>query len=95
MCLLDSAKSSPAKGTPKKMKVEVYKLTGEQKSLIKADEANKKIWVEAKQSLALGPVRIHYFISHTWLGWANNDLSSFIFTSSQYTFGSHFQQYKS
>ncbi|CAL8393448.1 unnamed protein product [Boreogadus saida] len=51
----DSAKSSPAKGTPKKMKVEVYKLTGEQKSLIKEDEANKKIWVEAKQSLALGP----------------------------------------
>uniref|UniRef100_A0A8C5AV47 E3 ubiquitin-protein ligase UHRF n=1 Tax=Gadus morhua TaxID=8049 RepID=A0A8C5AV47_GADMO len=41
--------------TPKKMKVEVYKLTGEQKSLIKEDEANKKIWVEAKQSLALGP----------------------------------------
>lgn len=63
MCLLDSPKASPAKGTPKKMKVEVYKLTGEQKSLIKEDEANKKTWVEAKQSLALGPVRIHYFVS--------------------------------
>ncbi|KAG7282794.1 LOW QUALITY PROTEIN: hypothetical protein CRUP_012183 [Coryphaenoides rupestris] len=40
----DSPKASPTKGTPKKMKVEVYKLTGEQKSLIKEDEANKKIW---------------------------------------------------
>ncbi|KAM4628989.1 E3 ubiquitin-protein ligase UHRF1 isoform 1-T2 [Polymixia lowei] len=51
----ESAKSSPAKGTPKKMKVEVYKLTQEQKALIKNDESNKKLWDEAKQSLALGP----------------------------------------
>ncbi|XP_056132833.1 E3 ubiquitin-protein ligase UHRF1 [Lampris incognitus] len=51
----DSAKSSPAKGTPKKMKVEVYKLTKEQKSLIKEDELNKKLWDEAMESLALGP----------------------------------------
>ncbi|XP_071767852.1 E3 ubiquitin-protein ligase UHRF1 [Centroberyx gerrardi] len=51
----DSAKSSPAKATPKKMKVEVYKLTQEQKALIKGDEPNKKLWDEAKQSLSLGP----------------------------------------
>lgn len=50
-----SAKSTPAKGTPKKMKVEAYKLTAEQKGLIKEDEANKKLWDEAMDSLALGP----------------------------------------
>uniref|UniRef100_A0A667XGV9 E3 ubiquitin-protein ligase UHRF n=1 Tax=Myripristis murdjan TaxID=586833 RepID=A0A667XGV9_9TELE len=47
--------SSPAKTTPKKMKVEVYKLTQEQKGLIKGDELNKKLWDEAMQSLSLGP----------------------------------------
>lgn len=50
-------KSSPAKGTPKKMKVEAYKLTKEQKAWIKGDESNRKLWGEAMESLALGPVR--------------------------------------
>lgn len=59
MCffLSESAKTSPAKA-PKKIKVEVYKLTKEQKSLIKNDEANKKVWDEAMESLSLGPVRM-------------------------------------
>uniref|UniRef100_A0A671UFB1 E3 ubiquitin-protein ligase UHRF n=1 Tax=Sparus aurata TaxID=8175 RepID=A0A671UFB1_SPAAU len=50
----ESTKTSPAK-TPKKMKVEQYKLTKEQKALIKSDEANKKVWGEAMESLSLGP----------------------------------------
>uniref|UniRef100_H2TMV8 E3 ubiquitin-protein ligase UHRF n=1 Tax=Takifugu rubripes TaxID=31033 RepID=H2TMV8_TAKRU len=50
----ESSKSSPAK-TPKKVKVEEYKLTREQKALIKNDTANKKVWDEAMQSLSLGP----------------------------------------
>uniref|UniRef100_A0A672RX16 RING-type E3 ubiquitin transferase n=1 Tax=Sinocyclocheilus grahami TaxID=75366 RepID=A0A672RX16_SINGR len=49
-------KSSPAKSTPKKMKVEAYKLSKEQKVLIKDDELNKKLWDEAMESLNLGPV---------------------------------------
>uniref|UniRef100_A0A8C1SMP0 RING-type E3 ubiquitin transferase n=1 Tax=Cyprinus carpio TaxID=7962 RepID=A0A8C1SMP0_CYPCA len=49
-------KSSPAKSTPKKMKVEAYKLSKEQKALIKDDELNKKLWDEAMASLNLGPV---------------------------------------
>uniref|UniRef100_A0A8B9LLJ1 E3 ubiquitin-protein ligase UHRF n=1 Tax=Astyanax mexicanus TaxID=7994 RepID=A0A8B9LLJ1_ASTMX len=48
-------KHSPSKNTPKKIKVEAYKLTKEQKALIKEDELNKKLWDEAKQSLSLGP----------------------------------------
>ncbi|CAB1324615.1 unnamed protein product, partial [Coregonus sp. 'balchen'] len=48
-------KSSPAKRTPKKMKVEAYKLTKEQKAWIKDDEPNRKVWDEAMESLALGP----------------------------------------
>lgn len=55
--LPSDSKTSPAK-TPKKVKVEDYKLTREQKALIKNDEANKKVWEEAMQSLSLGPVRI-------------------------------------
>lgn len=57
----ESAKSSPAKATPKKMKVEVYKLTQEQKALIKSDEPNKKLWDEVLESLSLGPVRTDTF----------------------------------
>lgn len=53
----ENSKSSPGK-TPKKVKVEEYKLTREQKTLIKNDTANKKLWDEAMQSLSLGPVRI-------------------------------------
>uniref|UniRef100_A0A3P9A3B0 E3 ubiquitin-protein ligase UHRF n=1 Tax=Esox lucius TaxID=8010 RepID=A0A3P9A3B0_ESOLU len=49
--------TSPLKGTPKKMKVEAYKLTREQKAWIKEDEPNRKLWDEAMESLALGPVR--------------------------------------
>ncbi|KAJ8418949.1 hypothetical protein AAFF_G00004480, partial [Aldrovandia affinis] len=48
-------KPSPAKNSPKKMKVEAYKLTREQKLLIKQDEFNKKLWDEAMESLKLGP----------------------------------------
>ncbi|XP_072294857.1 E3 ubiquitin-protein ligase UHRF1 [Eucyclogobius newberryi] len=50
----ESAKNSPVK-TPKKTKVEAYKLTKEQKALIKSDEQNKKLWDEAMESLSLGP----------------------------------------
>ncbi|XP_057696467.1 E3 ubiquitin-protein ligase UHRF1 [Corythoichthys intestinalis] len=50
----DSTKNSPAK-SPKKVKVEVYKLSGEQKALIKDDTQNKKVWDEAIESLSLGP----------------------------------------
>uniref|UniRef100_A0A8C9X0J2 E3 ubiquitin-protein ligase UHRF n=1 Tax=Sander lucioperca TaxID=283035 RepID=A0A8C9X0J2_SANLU len=50
----DSSKTSPAK-TPKKIKVEVYKLTQGQKALIKNDKPNKKLWDEAMESLSLGP----------------------------------------
>uniref|UniRef100_A0A673ACE8 E3 ubiquitin-protein ligase UHRF n=1 Tax=Sphaeramia orbicularis TaxID=375764 RepID=A0A673ACE8_9TELE len=50
----ESTKTSPGK-TPKKIKVEVYKLTSEQKTLIKNDKANKKLWDEAMESLSLGP----------------------------------------
>lgn len=55
--LLESSKTSPAK-TPKKVKVEMYKLSQEQKALIKNDKLNKKLWDEARESLSLGPVRI-------------------------------------
>ncbi|XP_023662314.1 E3 ubiquitin-protein ligase UHRF1 isoform X2 [Paramormyrops kingsleyae] len=48
-------KQSPAKSSPKKLKVETYKLTAEQKALIKGDELNKKLWDEAMQSLSQGP----------------------------------------
>ncbi|NWH38803.1 UHRF1 ligase, partial [Chloropsis hardwickii] len=46
--------SSPA-GTPKKTKVEPYKLTSQQKSLIKSDEANEKLWNEVLEALKEGP----------------------------------------
>lgn len=55
--LSESTKTSPAK-TPKKVKVEVYKLTQEQKALIRGDKPNKKLWDEAMGSLTLGPVSI-------------------------------------
>ncbi|KAA8589468.1 hypothetical protein FQN60_012833 [Etheostoma spectabile] len=48
-------KSQGSAKTPKKTKVEVYKLTQEQKSLIKNDKPNKKLWDEAMESLSLGP----------------------------------------
>ncbi|GCB69093.1 E3 ubiquitin-protein ligase UHRF1 isoform X1 [Scyliorhinus torazame] len=43
------------KGTPKKPKVEAFKLTAEQKKLIKDDDVNKKVWDEALMSLKDGP----------------------------------------
>lgn len=52
---IDKETSSPVKSTPKKMKVEAYKLTNEQKGLIKKDELNKKVWDEAMTSLKEGP----------------------------------------
>uniref|UniRef100_A0A8D2LQ20 E3 ubiquitin-protein ligase UHRF n=1 Tax=Varanus komodoensis TaxID=61221 RepID=A0A8D2LQ20_VARKO len=45
---------SPA-GTSKRIKVAVYKLTPQQKSLIKEDEANAKLWNEALEALKDGP----------------------------------------
>uniref|UniRef100_A0AAR2KM13 E3 ubiquitin-protein ligase UHRF n=1 Tax=Pygocentrus nattereri TaxID=42514 RepID=A0AAR2KM13_PYGNA len=51
----EEEKRSPSKNTPKKIKVEAYKLTKEQKALIKEDELNKKLWDEAMASLSLGP----------------------------------------
>ncbi|KAJ8278338.1 hypothetical protein GJAV_G00086540 [Gymnothorax javanicus] len=53
--MTDSEKSSPASTPVKKMKVEPYKLSREQKALIKQDELNKKLWDEALGSLKLGP----------------------------------------
>ncbi|OXB58713.1 hypothetical protein ASZ78_010599 [Callipepla squamata] len=47
--------NSPA-GTPKKTKVEPYKLTSQQKSLIRSDEANEKLWNEVLDALKDGPV---------------------------------------
>lgn len=52
---VESAKSSPSKSPAKKLKVEAYKLSREQKALIKEDELNKKLWEEAMESLSLGP----------------------------------------
>lgn len=49
-------------GTPKKTKVEPYKLTSQQKSLIKSDEANEKLWNEVLEALKDGPV-YHAFLS--------------------------------
>ncbi|NXI85215.1 UHRF1 ligase, partial [Rhipidura dahli] len=46
--------TSPA-GTPKKTKVEPFKLTSQQKSLIKSDEANEKLWNEVLEALKDGP----------------------------------------
>nr|XP_009934585.1 PREDICTED: E3 ubiquitin-protein ligase UHRF1 [Opisthocomus hoazin] len=42
-------------GTPKKTKVEPYKLTPQQKSLIKSDEVNEKLWNEVLEALKDGP----------------------------------------
>lgn len=48
---------SPAT-TPKKTKVEAYKLTPQQKAEIKADRANAKLWGEALEALKDGPVNV-------------------------------------
>ncbi|XP_069505450.1 E3 ubiquitin-protein ligase UHRF1 [Ambystoma mexicanum] len=40
--------------SPKKTKVESFKLTTDQKALIKEDEANEKVWSEALESLKEG-----------------------------------------
>ncbi|XP_069815523.1 E3 ubiquitin-protein ligase UHRF1-like [Dendropsophus ebraccatus] len=46
---------TPTSGTPKKTKVELYKLTPEQKALIKKDELNAKLWSEVMSCLKDGP----------------------------------------
>ncbi|XP_073533462.1 E3 ubiquitin-protein ligase UHRF1-like [Phyllobates terribilis] len=46
---------TPSTATPKKTKVERYKLTPEQKELIKKDELNAKLWNEAMTYLKEGP----------------------------------------
>ncbi|TFK00154.1 ubiquitin/ISG15-conjugating enzyme E2 L6 [Platysternon megacephalum] len=43
------------RGTPKKTKVEPYKLTSQQKALIKDDESNEKLWSEVLEALKDGP----------------------------------------
>lgn len=45
--------------TPKKTKVEPYRLTAQQKSLIKQDQSNTKLWTEILKSLKDGPVSTH------------------------------------
>ncbi|XP_075067919.1 E3 ubiquitin-protein ligase UHRF1-like [Mixophyes fleayi] len=45
----------PSTGTPKKTKVESYKLTPEQKALIKKDALNVKLWNEVMSFLKEGP----------------------------------------
>ncbi|XP_032937855.1 E3 ubiquitin-protein ligase UHRF1 isoform X2 [Catharus ustulatus] len=50
----ESLITSPV-GSPKKTKVEPYKLTSQQKSLIKSDEANEKLWNEVLEALKDGP----------------------------------------
>ncbi|XP_072268962.1 E3 ubiquitin-protein ligase UHRF1-like [Pyxicephalus adspersus] len=45
----------PSAGTPKKTKVELYKLTSEQKSLIQKDDLNSKLWKEVMSFLKEGP----------------------------------------
>lgn len=60
MCFLSGGEETPVTspaGTPKKTKVEPYKLTSQQKSLIKSDEANEKLWNEVLEALKEGPVR--------------------------------------
>uniref|UniRef100_A0A8D0L6Y8 E3 ubiquitin-protein ligase UHRF n=1 Tax=Sphenodon punctatus TaxID=8508 RepID=A0A8D0L6Y8_SPHPU len=49
-----SLPTSPV-GTPKKTKVEAYKLTSRQKALIKEDDANEKLWNEVFEALKDGP----------------------------------------
>lgn len=51
----EKLRTSPV-GTPKKTKVEPYKLTAQQKSLIKNDEANEKLWNGVLEALKDGPV---------------------------------------
>lgn len=93
--LSESPKTSPAK-LPKKIKVEQYKLTREQKALIKKDEANKKVWGEAMESLSLGPVRIAVYLVELMFsgelsacGWeASVVLCNYINTFSSLTFNS-------
>lgn len=74
----EEEKRSPAKNTPKKVKVEAYKLTKEQKALIKEDQLNKKLWDEAVGSLNLGPVRVvqEFIIVVTWF---SEDAHQFFF----------------
>lgn len=60
------SKTSPAK-SPKKIKVEAYKLSQEQKSLIKKDQPNKKLWDEAMESLSLGPVKMLVLNTHGFI----------------------------
>lgn len=59
LCFLSGGEETPVTspaGTPKKTKVEPYKLTSQQKSLIKSDEANEKLWNEVLEALKDGPV---------------------------------------
>ncbi|XP_077346932.1 E3 ubiquitin-protein ligase UHRF1-like [Lithobates pipiens] len=46
---------APSAGKPKKTKVELYKLTAEQKALIQKDDLNGKLWSEVMSFLKEGP----------------------------------------
>ncbi|KAM9307770.1 E3 ubiquitin-protein ligase UHRF1-like [Gastrophryne carolinensis] len=46
---------TPSAGTPKKSKVELYKLTAAQKAMIEKDELNAKLWAEVLAFLKEGP----------------------------------------
>lgn len=70
----DSSKTPPGR-TPKKVKLEVYKLTQEQKSLIKNDKQNKKVWDEAMESLSLGPVSSAVYLVTSPAGFLNAAIS--------------------
>lgn len=79
LCVLSGGEenfiTSPAV-TPKKTKVEPYKLTSQQKSLIKSDEANEKLWNEVLEALKDGPVRWAFFPRHKPLAKLKNSLRS-------------------
>ncbi|XP_053559147.1 E3 ubiquitin-protein ligase UHRF1 [Bombina bombina] len=51
----DKSEISVSNGTPKKTKIESYKLSQEQKSLIKSDVANSKLWGDVMEFLKEGP----------------------------------------
>ncbi|XP_063777449.1 E3 ubiquitin-protein ligase UHRF1-like [Pseudophryne corroboree] len=53
--VVDDDDDEISEGSPKKTKVELYKLTAEQKALIKKDELNVKLWNEVMSFLKEGP----------------------------------------
>ena len=59
--------------SPAKKKVAAYKLSKEASSLIKEDEANKKLWEEAVQHTKEGgQVRVQQAICNSEFHWSNH-----------------------